>query len=238
MSTPPPCGPTPMDDSRPNEPSTAAYVEAKSLDGSLGAIVEIGPDATDVVVPLAPTATARGVLLDEESSRPRIVGSYSWGRYAIETRREAVPLRSPTYADHEFTTDGEGRFTLPGLIVGRTYDDLRWWKATRSGTWESSAPQAPGPIDAVTLRIGYGNPRLPENLVVFRNDSPDVGKVLPEFAATDARRQAADASRISRGSTSCSTSGPPGAALASPRSPGFRTFTTPSARTTGSRSSA
>jgi thiol-disulfide isomerase/thioredoxin len=159
------------------------YIEASSLDGALGAVVEIGPDANDVVVPLAPAATARGVLLDEESKPVANLKLFTMNQQ--KSWKDGKPSNSTnSYSIRQFTTDGEGRFALTGLVVGQSYTIVAMINRSESRDVGVIAPNAPGPIDAVTLRIGYDNPRLPENLVVFRNDSPDVGKVLPEFTAT------------------------------------------------------
>jgi thiol-disulfide isomerase/thioredoxin len=141
------------------------FVEAKSLDGSLGAFVAIRPETREVVVRMVPTATARGVLVDEQGEPAANRSVTCWGRYAVTGGRKPPSWMIPEYVDQDFSTDGEGRFTLPGLIVGRTYG------VTLSGTIEDVgivAPQAPGTMEAVALRIGYGIPALPESLGAYQ----------------------------------------------------------------------
>ena len=52
--------------------SSAQIVGAFSEDGSLGTVVRIEPDDQDVVLALAPTATLRGILIDEETGNPAV----------------------------------------------------------------------------------------------------------------------------------------------------------------------
>ena len=141
------------------------FVEAKSLDGSLGAVVEIGPEIREVVVRMVPTATARGVLVDEQGEPAANRSVTCWGRYAIKDDQRPSSSIIPEYVDQDFSTDGEGRFTLPGLIVGRTYG------ISLNGTIEDVgviAPQAAGIMEGVALRIGYGIPALSESLGVYQ----------------------------------------------------------------------
>ena len=66
-------------------------VHARSPDGSLGGIIEISGDDAEIVIPVGPTATATGIILDERgkpvpnaeiaprdaSRQPRRQGQYS-----------------------------------------------------------------------------------------------------------------------------------------------------------------
>ena len=51
----------------------------KSPDGKLGAIVEVGAEDPEVVIAVSPTATATGVLLDEQG-KPAANQELYWGR--------------------------------------------------------------------------------------------------------------------------------------------------------------
>ena len=91
---------------------------AKNPDGTLGAIVEIGAEDPQVVIPLSPTATATGVLLDEQG-KPAANQKLFWGRrvYLDDEQRVSMECFAP-----EVTTDRDGKFTLPSLVVGQEYN--------------------------------------------------------------------------------------------------------------------
>ena len=52
---------------------------AKSPDGKLGAIVEVGAEDPEIVIAVAPTATATGLLLDQ-GGKPAANQKLEWGR--------------------------------------------------------------------------------------------------------------------------------------------------------------
>ena len=91
---------------------------AKSPDGTLGAIVEIGAEDPQVTIALSPTAMATGVLLDEQG-KPAANQKLYWGRrvYQEEEQRVSMICFAP-----KVVTDGEGKFTLPSLVVGQKYE--------------------------------------------------------------------------------------------------------------------
>ena len=153
---------------------------AKSPDGSLGAIVEIGAEDPKVVIPVAPTAAATGLLLDEKgeaAANERV----EWGR----TVRVGPDEDSPSM--HCFgtrvVTDAMGRFTLPSLVVGQEYSiaTLRKNHYALAGVVR---PDSPAPIDLGTLRAGsYRSPNA-EDSSSFRKDAPDAGAPAPPIEAT------------------------------------------------------
>jgi RNA polymerase sigma factor (sigma-70 family) len=158
------------------------YICAKTPDGSLGAIVEIGAEDPEVVIEVAPTATASGVLLDEKghiAARTQL----SWGRrvYIDEDSQVSTQLFAP-----KVKTDAEGRFTLPALVVGQEYQI----SLMRDNVYHAAGavrPERPGPIDLGTLRAGSYRENLPANAIElssFRNDAPGAGDVAPPIEAT------------------------------------------------------
>jgi RNA polymerase sigma factor (sigma-70 family) len=126
---------------------------AKSPDGTLGAIVEVDAQDREVVVTVAPTATATGRLLDEDG-KPAANQKLEWGRrvFLDGERRVSALCFAP-----RVVTDSEGRFTLPSLVVGQEYEIA----LLRDGTYHAAGavkPEKPGPIDLGTLRAGTHRP--------------------------------------------------------------------------------
>jgi len=131
----------------------STFLCAWSPDGSLGDIVLIGweerEDTPEVVLKLAPTASATGLLLDEKGE-PAANRELEWGRRTLlidENRSLTLP-----FSFAKVVTDDQGRFTLPALVVGARYD---------ISVKDDSAPfvigfvtaQKPGPMDLGTLKI-------------------------------------------------------------------------------------
>jgi hypothetical protein len=125
------------------------FVYAKTADGSLAAIVEIGPVDPTVTVELAPTATASGILLDE-NGKPAANRPLIWGRRVFHNERRSL---SSQWFGPRVVTDAQGRFTLPSLVVGQIYDfalarDDDYLRAGRV------QPKNSEPIDLGTLKAG------------------------------------------------------------------------------------
>ena len=206
----------------------------RALTERSGAIVEVGAEDPQVVIAVSPTATATGVLLDEKG-KPAANQKLYWGRrvYLDEEQRVSMECFAP-----KVMTDGNGKFTLPSLVVGQEYDIA----VQRDNLYLAAGvvrPDKPGTIDLGTLRAGaYHAKPVAGEMSSFRKNAPGPGAVAPEFEATTLDGRPAETRAISTGGTSCSTSGPPGAVRASARSLSSRPSTMPSARTSGSRSSA
>jgi RNA polymerase sigma factor (sigma-70 family) len=158
-------------------------VHAKSPDGSLGAIVEISGDGAEVVIPLGPTATASGIVLDERGN-PQANTVLFWGR-RVHMGDENAPWR--TAFSTKATTDEDGRFVLPELVVGQPYDisvPIRKANAKDPDGWNSVGavlPEKAAAIDLGTLQVGVtGRNGIASS---FRDGGPNVGDLAPGFEA-------------------------------------------------------
>jgi len=130
-------------------PIRRVNVRAYTFDGSLGAVMEVGPDEDDITIRLAPTATATGVLLDPDGEIAK-GEEIPWG-YRVEIEREDGRWRSFRNDGPRIVTDDQGRFTLPRLILGerREIGMIRNRKFLKAGVVQ---PEKPGRIDLGTLR--------------------------------------------------------------------------------------
>lgn len=149
-------------------------LRASSPDGNLAGMAEFGPDDAEGVVAARPTATATGLLLDEEGE-PLRRQKLDWGRRFPDDGSGFMHVFGP-----EVVTDDEGRFTLPSLVVGETYRV----GVKRGNVYPSAGfiqPSRPGPIDVGPLRIGSGDGG---GDALFRDGAPDVGAASPAFEAT------------------------------------------------------
>ena len=153
---------------------------AKSPDGSLGALVEIGPDDPEVVIPLTPTASATGLLLDEQGE-PARNQELSWGRRVYSDAEHASFMH--VFAP-KVVSDDQGRFTLPALVVGQKYEI----SVKRDDVYRMAGvaePQQPGPMDLGTLQVGaYEGDEQKAAASSFLPDAPDAGAVAPALDAT------------------------------------------------------
>ena len=130
-------------------PLRRTTLRASNEDGSLGALMEIGPDENDITIRLDPTATATGVLLDSDGEIAK-GEEIPWG-YWVEIEREDGRWRSFRNVGPRIVTDDQGRFTLRGLILGerREIGMIRNRKFLKAGVVQ---PEEPGQIDLGTLR--------------------------------------------------------------------------------------
>ena len=155
-------------------------VHAQNPDGSLGAIVEVGAEDPEVVIAISPTATATGLLLDEQG-KPASNQPLDWGRsvYLDEEQK----LSSTCFAP-KVVTDAAGKFTLPSLVVGQEYDI----SVRRENVYHATGmvrPKAPGPIDLGTLQIGAYRPKpTAEEMSSFRKGGPGAGDPAPPIEGT------------------------------------------------------
>ena len=158
------------------------YVCAKSPDGSLGALVEIGAEDAEVVIEVAPTAKARGILLDE-AGQAVVNREVDWGRRInFDDSRGSSTEAFAT----KVKTDALGRFTLPSLVIGQEYDI----SLKRDGAYYAAGVVRPAKAEAIDLgplRAGSYRPPAPadaEEESSFRPDAPGAGVEAPAIAAT------------------------------------------------------
>jgi hypothetical protein len=121
-------------------------LRAKSADGKLACIVEIGPDDTTVRLALVPVATARGRLLNSQTGEPdrEIV----YGVRVPQSEEKNSPWR--TSYGGEVRTDSAGRFALTSLVAAQEYH-VSVTLEERSG-WQSVDTLGASPGE--TLDIG------------------------------------------------------------------------------------
>jgi len=91
-------------------------VYAATSDRQLAGIVHIGSDDEHVEIPIGPTASAHGRLVDQESGEPLADRQIDYGIF--------IEFEDGTF-DWRFggssTTDERGEFTIDGLVVGQEY---------------------------------------------------------------------------------------------------------------------
>ena len=150
---------------------------ASSPDDSLGGIVEITGDDAEVVIPVAPTAQAKGLILDERG-HPLAKTALRSGRRVYLGGKDN-PWR--TAFSPKVVTDAEGRFLLPRLIVGQKYD-ITVPRDNGFVPVAAIAPEEAVSIDLGTLRIGDFHEGKASSS--FREDAPDAGAPAPPLEAT------------------------------------------------------
>jgi hypothetical protein len=161
------------------------YLCARSPDGRFGALVELRAEDAEVVIRVAPTATASGRLLDEKGE-PAANLELSWGRRIHLSEKNDGP--SMNCFAPRVKTDAQGRFTLPSLVVGQKYNI----SVLRGNSYPATGmvrPEAPGLIDLGTLTIGGYQPKPGTReydalYSSFDDGAPDAGKPAPTIEAT------------------------------------------------------
>ncbi|MCX7424273.1 MAG: carboxypeptidase regulatory-like domain-containing protein, partial [Planctomycetia bacterium] len=98
-------------------------VYAKSKDGKLAGIVEVGPDDKEVTIPVRPVASAAGRLVDATNGQPLADREIQYGVRIHDLKPDGSQAESwSTRFGGTTKSDAEGRFTLEGLTVGAEYD--------------------------------------------------------------------------------------------------------------------
>ncbi len=152
-------------------------VHARSPDGSLGGIVEISGDDTEIEIPVGPTAIASGIILDKHGD-PMANALLSWGR-RVHAGDENAPFRDSF--GPKVVTDEEGQFVLPELVVGQEY---RISVPTGNDTWSQVGTVLPSEavhIDLGTLQVDANGGK--RDASSFRDGGPDAGDLAPGFDA-------------------------------------------------------
>jgi len=92
-------------------------VRAETPGGLLAGIITIGPDDAEAVIPIRPTTFAAGRVVDEQGN-PAVNETLHWGR-RVHSGDENSSFSDRFVAPA--ATDGQGRFLLPGLVLGQKY---------------------------------------------------------------------------------------------------------------------
>jgi RNA polymerase sigma factor (sigma-70 family) len=155
---PPSVGAKPFPEQKTNEQGrfqtershTPLVLHAQSADGRLTGLARIDAEALDGRVVVGPVTTARGRLLDLDG---KALGQ-KYLRYGIRIHHDKTDdSRFLDAFGGTVQTDAQGRFTVPDLFPGQTYQV----------TWETNGgidkgvttvtPTGPGPIDLGELRV-------------------------------------------------------------------------------------
>jgi hypothetical protein len=92
-------------------------VEAESADGSLSGLVRVFADETKVSIPIGPSASARGVILDATTGRPVVKQRIICG-IRLDFAHGGFRLAAPGGA----VTNRQGKFELSGLPRGWKFE--------------------------------------------------------------------------------------------------------------------
>ena len=152
---------------------------ARSADAALGAVVEVGAEDPEVTIALYPTASAVGRLLDEQG-RPVADRELYWGEdINIDGKMQLFMMGFAP----KVTTDAEGHFALPGLVVDREY----LIAIPRDGMYPlagSVRPHEPGEVDLGERRLdGPWAARATAPIAPFEG-GPGVGAPAPPVDGT------------------------------------------------------
>ena len=134
-------------------------VRAETKDERLGGIVQITSDDTRVVIPVGPTATLRGRLVDQSTGQPIAKQRINYGVKLI-----FPPNGFSIWAfNASALTDHEGKFTLPGLVPRWKFDLTTWTKPENgpAKSWNLGAvtPRYPGIVDFGDIKLGAPDER-------------------------------------------------------------------------------
>ena len=152
-------------------------LRAETEDQQLGGIVQITADDAKVVIPVGPTTTLRGRLIDKSSGRPVVDQFVNCGVKAIYP-----PQRFSIWGFYNSArTDAQGKFTLGGLVPGWKFDFQTFIKPKigRGTTWSLGAvtPRYSGKLDLGDIKLGtpdeprrLGQPR-PEREPIYNRQA-------------------------------------------------------------------
>jgi hypothetical protein len=96
--------------------SSNMLVHASSNDGKLAGVVEISAEDKECVIPVEPTGSAHGRLLDASSDLPMPNKTVEYGIRITHSNKTMS-----THFGGTATTDDQGRFQFSGLAIGREY---------------------------------------------------------------------------------------------------------------------
>jgi RNA polymerase sigma factor (sigma-70 family) len=152
-------------------------LHAKSADGKLAGMVEVGPDDATVTVPLLQVATARGRLLDGETGEPLAGREIVYGVNVPSGDEPNAPFR--TAFGGRVITDRDGRFALKGLAAGQKYvvnvtiEKDRSWRGV-----QTLVPEAGQAVDLGDVRLAPE--RRPPTVTESRSAAFEVKGTPPE----------------------------------------------------------
>jgi len=93
------------------------FIYARSADGTLGAVVEVGPDDPSKQITIKPCGTAKGRLVDPAGKPIRNTEVY----YGVRPDTGITLYGGVNFGGGQFQTDGDGKFTIPSLVVDQEY---------------------------------------------------------------------------------------------------------------------
>ena len=163
---------------------------ARSPDGQLGGILEIGPDDAETRIELHPLGTAQGQIIDEATGRPLANHKLEYGV------RVHIGDDNAAFADYfggSATTDDNGRFELTRLIAGSVYHIVVPSDETSSrgvGTVTIASPEIKQ-LGKLLLAKPYRPPTIEERIAdTLRGDAQTRYQVAKVNAQTDRQRVA------------------------------------------------
>jgi RNA polymerase sigma factor (sigma-70 family) len=161
---------------------------ARSADGKLAGIVEIGPEATTVKVPIVPVASARGRLVDSQTGEP------------LPGREIIYAVRVPSGHDENSAwtnrfggtvkTDDRGRFELAAIVAGHKYDVNVTMETEGGGRWATVHTLVATPGQSLDLGEVKFTPNQPPRTMADRRRAAFEAKGTPLERFEEARRDA------------------------------------------------
>lgn len=129
----------------------AMLVQARSEDGSLAGIVLISADDAKLTIPVAPPASAKGRVVDQDTGKPLPDRRINFG-----VRANFVSGGFIWGFGSSATTDAKGEFKLTGLVPGWTYDVNTWQAGPKPSMWTlgSLIARSPGTIELGEIKLG------------------------------------------------------------------------------------
>lgn len=99
-------------------PKTRMTFHAKSADGRLAGIVEVGPDDKSVTIPISAVGSVEATFIDRRTKLPKSNETIKWGRivYVDHARQEWMVAWGG-----ETKTDEYGHFKITDLVIGQEY---------------------------------------------------------------------------------------------------------------------
>ena len=144
---------------------SAELIGAFSEDNKLGGIVRAEAGAESIVLPLGPTATLRGTLIDRETGEPAadrdIIASIR-----VELDHDHASFRSGF--PQSDTTDDAGRFEIAGVVPGHLYQlDLVIDRDNNGNPGRARVVGEVKPTEAVTLELHLPRDYRPATIALW-----------------------------------------------------------------------